>query len=104
MNMVRTLLAGAFLGLLSSQFSLNAQTTLISTGAVWKYLDNGSDQGTAWRAISFNDSAWTNGPAELGYGDSTDGRPEATVISFGPDANNKYITTYFRRSFNVASP
>src|SRR5262249_55305050 len=26
-----------------------------------------------------------------------------TVVDSGPDPNNKYITTYFRRSFNVAS-
>ena len=78
--------------------------TLISTGAVWKYLDNGSDQGTAWRAIGFNDSSWASGPAELGYGDASDGRPEATVVSFGPDSANKYITTYFRRAFNVNAP
>ncbi len=71
---------------------------LIPANSVWKYLDNGSDQGTNWLAVNFNDSSWTNGPAELGYGDGD----EATVLSFGPDPNNKFITTYFRRSF-VAS-
>ncbi len=75
-------------------------TSLVAPGAVWKYLDNGSDQGTAWRAPSFNDAAWASGAAQLGYGDGD----EATVISFGPDANNKYITSYFRRSFTVANP
>src|SRR3989442_9007832 len=74
-----------------------AQVSLISTGAVWKYLDNGSDQGSAWRASAFDDSAWASGPAQLGYGDGD----EATINSFGPDANNKYITTYYRRAFNV---
>ena len=75
--------------------------SLVQTGAVWKYLDNGSDPGTAWVAPGFNDSGWASGPAELGYGDDENGRPEATVVSYGPDANNKYITTYFRRSFPV---
>ena len=74
-----------------------ADTTLIPTGAVWKYLDNGSDQGTAWRATAFNDSTWSSGPAQLGYGDGD----EATTLTFGPDANNKFITSYFRRAFNV---
>ena len=73
-------------------------TTLVPAGASWKYLDNGSNQGTAWRPISFDDSAWSSGPAQLGYGDGD----EATTLSYGPDANNKYITTYFRRAFNVA--
>ncbi len=71
--------------------------TLIRAGAAWKYLDNGSDQGTAWTLPSFNDSSWATGNAELGYGDND----EVTVVSFGPDANNKFITTYFRTSFNV---
>lgn len=26
--------------------------TLVATGSVWKYLDNGSDQGTAWTGSS----------------------------------------------------
>ncbi|MFT5152217.1 MAG: hypothetical protein ACI841_002208, partial [Planctomycetota bacterium] len=40
--------------------------TLIQTGAVWKYLDDGSDQGTAWQAPAFNDNAWSSGAAQLG--------------------------------------
>jgi hypothetical protein len=78
--------------------------TLINTGAIWRYLDNGSDQGTTWTSSAFNDSGWSSGPAELGYGDSGEGRPEATVVGFGPNAGAKYITTYFRRTFNVANP
>lgn len=73
-------------------------TTLIAQGAQWKYLDNGSDQGTAWRANGFDDSAWASGSAELGYGDGD----EATVVGYGPDPNNKYVTTYFRKTFNAA--
>jgi hypothetical protein len=33
-----------------------ADGTLVQIGSTWKYLDNGTDQGTAWRASSFNDS------------------------------------------------
>ncbi|MFL5331350.1 MAG: Ig-like domain-containing protein [Gemmataceae bacterium] len=72
-------------------------TSFISPGAVWKYLANGTNQGTAWRANTFNESAWPSGPAQLGYGDGD----EATVVSYGPDPNNKYITTYFRKTFDV---
>jgi len=71
--------------------------TLVPKQSVWRYLDNGSNQGTGWRLSGFNDSAWVSGPAELGYGDGG----EATVVSFGPDGGNKYITTYFRCTFNV---
>jgi hypothetical protein len=79
-------------------------TTLVATGSVWNYLDDGSNQGTAWRDLTFDDGAWLSGPGELGYGDTSDGRPEATQLLFGPDPNNKYITSYFRRLFNVTDP
>lgn len=71
--------------------------TLIPMNAVWKYLDNGSNQGTAWRNPGFNDSTWASGPAQLGYGDGD----EATVISYGPASTNKFITAYFRKVFHV---
>jgi hypothetical protein len=70
---------------------------LIRSNSVWKYLDNGTDPGSAWRAPGFDDSTWASGPGQLGYGDGD----EATVVSFGPDPANKFITTYFRRSFEV---
>ena len=79
-------------------------STLIATGSVWRYLDNGSDQGDAWTGIVFNDSPWASGPAELGYGDAPEGRPEATVVNFGPNSAAKYVTTYFRRAFTVNNP
>jgi len=72
--------------------------TIVGRGSVWRYLDDGSSQGAAWRAPGFDDSAWQSGPAQLGYGDGD----EATVVSYGPDPNNKYITTYFRHSFTIA--
>ena len=71
--------------------------TLIASNSVWKYLDNGTDQGVAWSAPGFDDSSWASGPGQLGYGDGD----EATVVSFGPDLANKFITTYFRRDFEV---
>jgi len=73
---------------------------LVAQAAVWKYLDNGSNQGTAWRGPGFNDSTWPSGPAQLGYGDGD----EATTVSYGPNASAKYITTYFRHAFTVSNP
>jgi hypothetical protein len=69
-----------------------------SEGAVWKYLDDGSEQGTAWRGSGFDDSSWAEGAGEFGYGD----RDEATVVSFGESAARKFITTYFRKVFNAS--
>jgi hypothetical protein len=68
---------------------------LVPAGSTWRYLDNGSDQGTGWRDPAFSDETWSSGPAQLGDGD------EATLVRFGPNPNNRYITTYFRHSFNV---
>lgn len=82
--------------------TVTARTGLIvvPAGSTWKYLDNGTDQGTAWRVGGFDDSTWRSGAAELGYGDGD----EATAIGYGPDPNAKYITSYFRRNFTVADP
>src|SRR5215213_9980697 len=96
---LRCAFALAIISFLFTPATRAADTTLVPTGAVWKYLANGSDQGTAWRATSFIDSTWPSGPAQLGYGDGD----EATTVGFGPDSNNKFITTYFRRAFSVTN-
>ena len=67
---------------------------LVRSNSLWKYLADGTDQSTNWIIPAFDDSGWSNGVSELGYGDGD----EATVIPSGP-ANAFYITTYFRRYF-----
>ena len=74
--------------------------TLIETGSIWRYLDDGSDQGTAWQAPGFDDGSWSEGAAQLGYGDGD----ETTTVGFGPNPDNKFVTTYFRHSFEVDNP
>jgi len=74
--------------------------TLVAAGSVWKYNDSGADLGTAWREPGFDDSGWASGPGQLGYGDFD----EATVVSYGPNPDQKPITTYFRRAFAVDDP
>ncbi len=84
----------------SAPASILILPALIPRGAGWKYLDSGPSAGTAWKDPGFNDSGWSNGVAQLGYGDGD----EATLISFGPDSTSKFITTYFRRDFDVPDP
>ncbi len=72
-------------------------TTFINGGALWKYNDWGLNPGTNWTRPDYDDSGWSNGIARLGYGDAA----VATTVSFGPQSNNKFMTTYFRRSFVV---
>jgi hypothetical protein len=73
---------------------------LFSFGSTWKYLDNGTDQGTAWREVDFDESNWKSGNGKFGYG-----IPDAaTVLQFGPTTTSKYITTYFRKIISLAEP
>lgn len=76
----------------------------------WEYLDDGSDQGSSeivyghpnydtsnWKHPDFSPPvAWETGTARLGYNAN-----ENTTVDFGPDGSNKYITTYFRKSFDL---
>lgn len=71
--------------------------TLIPLEAAWRYLDDGSDQGIEWRTQEFDDTAWPNGPAQLGYGEGD----EQTVVSYGSDPSLKHVTTYFRKTFTL---
>ena len=68
----------------------NAATVVLSpTNATWRYLDNGSDQGTAWRGAGFNDATWASGAAPMGYGD----------VGFATTLASGRITYYHRRTF-----
>lgn len=73
-----------------------ATTTLVPAGSDWKYEASGTDLGTAWSQPVYNDSAWSSGPAQLGYGDGD----EATKIPASP-VRSCY---YFRHAFEVTDP
>ncbi|MBP1669994.1 MAG: exported protein of unknown function, partial [Bacteroidetes bacterium] len=73
--------------------------TIVPKKSTWKYLDNGSNQGAGWYSVSFNDNAWASGQGELGYGDGD----EQTTVGYGANSDNKYITTYFRKTFQLSS-
>ena len=69
----------------------------MEAGLVWSYLDTGVSLDAApWTEAGYDISTWSAGFAPLGYGD-----PVTTEISFGPDPNNKFITTYFTREVNI---
>ena len=71
------------------------ETVLIAKGSTWAYNDSGADLGTAWRELGYNDSSWSSGAAQLGYGDDD----EATTVT-----NNGQVTTYFRHTFTLSDP
>lgn len=82
-------------------FHFMLDNKLIEYAETWKYLDNGSNQGTAWRASAFDDSSWASNVAPLGYGTSINA---TNTLSFGSNSAAKYPTTYFRKSFTVVNP
>lgn len=64
----------------------------------WKYWDKPEAPGDRWLETDFDDQQWAVGAAPLGYGD-----PDIQgLISFGEDANEKQMVTYFRTSFELA--
>jgi len=81
----------------------NALTTgdtvkLIPPLSNWKYLDTGIYPGSSWKDVTFSET-WPQGCAWLGYNDEN----ACTIISYGPDTQNKYISSLFRRTFRVKS-
>jgi len=82
-----------------------AHHTLIPRGATWRYLDNGTDPGSAWTAPGYDDSAWSQGTAQLGYGDGD----EATGVGFvdtdpATVGDQRNAATYFRSTFPITDP
>jgi hypothetical protein len=63
-------------------------------------MDDGSNQGTAWRGLAFVDNTWSNGFAQLGFDDGD----EATPIRRTNNLGTTNITFYFRKPFTVADP
>jgi hypothetical protein len=66
----------------------------------WKYHDLGGNLGTAWRADDYSDSSWPDGDGVLGYGAAGLG----TVLSHGPDPDQKPVTVYFRKDLVINDP
>ena len=74
-----------------AQGAAYAQFTFFSFGSTWKYKDDGSNQGTAWQSPSFDDSGWSSGAGQLGFGEGD----ETTILTSGK------IGYYFRKIVNI---
>jgi len=77
-----------------------ALVTLIPLGAEWMFYDKGSSPSSSWKLSSYDDSFWSRGPAQLGYGDDD----VVTVVGYGPNSAFKFVTTWFRHAFTVDDP
>ena len=72
--------------------------TVIPKGAVWSYLDDGTDQGSAWRNPDFDGAHWKTGAAKLAYGETD------AITELDSGEGTKHLTAYFRTTFNVDDP
>lgn len=72
-------------------------SSLIASGDQWKYLVTGTGPDPDWMQLDYNDLVWAAGPSQLGYGDDD----EQTLVEYGGDPANKYVTTWFRKTFII---
>ncbi len=70
-----------------------AQSPFFPAGSSWSYLDDGTDQGTAWREVGFVQT-WPTGPTPIGFGGNGNG--DATTII-------KNNCTYLLKTVTVGS-
>ncbi len=65
-------------------------TPLIYGGDAWTFWDTGTDPGTNWNQLGFDDSGWSGGYGRFGWGEATDETPLQPAVA-----------TYFRKTFVV---
>ncbi|MFZ4817988.1 MAG: hypothetical protein ACOYLU_04995 [Limisphaerales bacterium] len=89
------------LGLLSALIAEAQTQRLIPRGDLWRLAkgttEASSPDPTGWRAIGFNDAAWSAATLPVFYGEPLTG----TELT---DMQNRYSTVFLRRSFTVGSP
>lgn len=76
---------------------LSTKMNLIPQSSIWRYSDASSTPTGSWASTDYNDATWKLGTAQFGYGDGD----EKTVISYGSNSQSKYITSYYRRVFQI---
>src|SRR5688572_9746025 len=106
MNLVKLsgkILRGLLLFVVFGAMSVTAQETnlppTIGFGEGWRYWNREIAPMPGWNSLEYNDSFWTLGTAQLGYGDGD----EATVTRLEP-APPHPATAYFCKHFFVGSP
>lgn len=95
--------------------AITATVILVPFTQTWRYDQTGTDLGTAWKDVGYNDSAWPSGPGVLGF-ETTAGvvtflTPLAppngtnTILSLtngtGAGLGGTNITFYFRTTLNI---
>ncbi len=82
-----------------SHLEAQTTTTIIPVASTWKYWDLPSLPASDWHTGSYSDATWSNGAAELGYGDGD----EVTPILYGGNTSNRNPTAYFRKNISLST-
>lgn len=79
--------------------------TVVARKSAWHYFENLAQQGAAqgWQIPPGTDP-WNSGVGIFGYGDPMDVLRinKVTLLQYGSNPNQRPITTYFRRTFQIA--
>ncbi len=70
---------------------------VLPAGSTWSYWDRGTAPAAGWNGPGFDSSGWATGVGPLGYGDTH----VVTTLGYGADADNKYVTTWFRTTVDL---
>ena len=72
---------------------------LVGEGSTWRYAVDAAAAAEGWATAAFDDTAWRTGVAPLGWGS------DSIVTDLGTDAGQQRpITSYYRRTFDVTDP
>jgi len=77
------------------EVNLIAGIPFVNYGDVWRYNDKNVDLGTAWRAPTFDDSTWPQGPGLFGFENASLPAPGIHT----PFTNSQQLTYYARTKF-----
>ncbi|MBN1669921.1 MAG: fibronectin type III domain-containing protein [Kiritimatiellae bacterium] len=73
-------------------------------GGPWRYrrgTAEASSPAAAWRALGFDDSAWTEGDPPFGYSSEASEGPFGTTLA---DMQDRYTSLFLRKTFQIVSP
>jgi hypothetical protein len=83
-------------GVVNSSVTTTVTTTnVLAIDSPWSYEQSGTDLGTQWREVGYDDSLWPTGDALLYVEGSSLPAPKNTLLTLGP------WTFYFRRHFTI---
>ena len=85
----------------SAPVAITVVPWLVPSRANWTYLDDGSEPGATWTSPAFDDSGWSNGVAQFGFGEGDETTP---IRRFSDLSGTNILAYYFRHKFSVANP